>query len=130
MGGMFIGNIMFNQDLSDWDVSSVTIMNDIFKGCTSMNQKLCWDVSKVDTVCDIKLGTGTVSLLTYPYCLVDKRYPIGSQIVGNLMVISISFWFSFVFYFMINKLIKGKGSPYKYRGIGDGLVLENSNKEV
>lgn len=38
----------FNQDLSNWDVSSVTNMSGMFNGCTKFNQDINnWDVSSV-----------------------------------------------------------------------------------
>ena len=39
---------VFNQYISNWDVSNVTNMRDMFYGCKSFNQDLSqWDVSKV-----------------------------------------------------------------------------------
>ena len=38
----------FNQDISSWDVSSVTSMEGMFAGATSFNQNISsWDVSNV-----------------------------------------------------------------------------------
>ncbi len=48
MGRMFRGCTSFNQPLEKWDVSNVTDMNQMFWFCTSFNQPLeKWDVSKV-----------------------------------------------------------------------------------
>ena len=41
-------NTSFNQDISGWDVSSVTDMGQMFKGSSNFNQNLSsWDVSSV-----------------------------------------------------------------------------------
>ena len=38
----------FNSDISNWDVSNVTTMVEMFKNATSFNQDLSnWDVSNV-----------------------------------------------------------------------------------
>tara|TARA_B100001029_G_scaffold169017_1_gene163551 strand:- start:103 stop:720 length:618 start_codon:yes stop_codon:yes gene_type:complete len=64
MAGMFTGTFEFNQDISNWDVSSVTNMNEfyqdstliegfwfdfgMFSGAASFNQDISnWDVSNV-----------------------------------------------------------------------------------
>ena len=48
MGSMFISNIAFNGDLSDWDVSSVKDMAYMFSSTTVFNGDLSgWDVSSV-----------------------------------------------------------------------------------
>ena len=43
---MFQGATSFNQDLSGWDVSSITDTSSMFQGATSFNQNLSgWDIS-------------------------------------------------------------------------------------
>ena len=58
MGGMFSRATNFNQPLNDWNVSSVTDMNDMFAGATSFNQPLnSWNVSKVSRMVEMFANT-------------------------------------------------------------------------
>ncbi|MBT4413131.1 MAG: BspA family leucine-rich repeat surface protein, partial [Polaribacter sp.] len=48
MNNMFFGSDNFNQDISNWDVSSVIDMNNMFFGSDNFNQDISnWDVSNV-----------------------------------------------------------------------------------
>jgi surface protein len=50
MSVMF-ANTAFNQDISLWDVSAVTIMGSMFQNATAFNQDISsWDVSNVTTM--------------------------------------------------------------------------------
>ena len=51
---MFYGCKLFNQDISNWDVSNVTNMYSMFFKCLSFNQDISnWDVSNVEDYGDI-----------------------------------------------------------------------------
>merc|ERR1719174_2518386 len=40
---MFLNAVLFNSDLSEWDVSKVTNMDNMFADATSFEQNLCGD---------------------------------------------------------------------------------------
>ena len=49
MSVMFGGAISANPDVSKWNTSNVTSMNNMFNGATSANPDVSgWDTSKVD----------------------------------------------------------------------------------
>ena len=48
MDEMFVNCFKFNKDISSWDVSNVTDMTSMFNSCKSFNQDISkWNVSKV-----------------------------------------------------------------------------------
>merc|ERR1712226_1202177 len=71
MGVMFANAVAFHGDISQWDVSSVSIMSQMFDGASSFNQTLCWDIftSSPDTT-NIFTGSGG-SFLMFPNCRPD-----------------------------------------------------------
>ena len=48
MSSMFKNALLFNSNISNWDVSNVTSMHSLFRGCFSFNQDISnWNVSNV-----------------------------------------------------------------------------------
>ena len=59
-GGMFQGAIIFNQDISGWDVSNVTTMSGMFADAKLFNQDISgWDVSNVTTMSNMFKGASS-----------------------------------------------------------------------
>jgi surface protein len=57
MEAFFSGCTSFNQNISNWNVSSVTFMKTMFNGCTSFNQNISnWDVSSVNNMQEMFSG--------------------------------------------------------------------------
>jgi surface protein len=70
MYNMFSGCTNFNQNLSSWNVSSVTDMTAMFADCTSFDQDLSsWDISSVTTMADMFHGC-TLSTANYDSLLI------------------------------------------------------------
>ena len=62
MDYMFYDATRFNQDISDWDVSSVNYMYSMFDGAESFNQDISdWDVSSVTDMRYMFAGTDDLS---------------------------------------------------------------------
>ena len=71
MGGTFKEATSFNQDLSCWDVSSVTWFHSTFKN-SAMDRKLCWVVSGTSTTTNMFSGTtGSVDATCTAACAAE-----------------------------------------------------------
>ena len=56
------GYSSFNQDISNWDVSSVTYMSSMFDNAQSFNQDISdWDISSVEDMDGMFDGTDDLS---------------------------------------------------------------------
>ncbi len=47
MDNMFLNTNLFNQNIGSWDVGNVTIMSEMFANAKAFNQNLTWNVGKV-----------------------------------------------------------------------------------
>jgi surface protein len=74
MESMFQGASLFNEDISGWDITSVTNMNYMFEGASSFNQPIgLWDVSNVTTMISMFNGSSLFnqSLYNWPIEFTD-----------------------------------------------------------
>ena len=70
MTAMFNAVAVFNQDLSNWNVSNVTSMAEMFNGASAFNQNLgAWDVGNVGGMSNMLNGV-TLSRENYDSLLV------------------------------------------------------------
>ena len=73
MGGVFAGNLRFNEPIGNWDVSSVNDMDNMFSGAESFNQPIGnWDVSSVVYMNEMFMNT------------ISFNQPIGNWDVSNV----------------------------------------------
>ena len=67
---MFRNNVAFNQDISNWDVSAVTNMSNMFDGASAFNQDLnLWDVTSVTNMSSM-FNSITLSTANYDALLI------------------------------------------------------------
>jgi len=85
-GGIFYGELNFNQNISNWDVSQVTDMESMFYRATKFNQDIShWDVSKV---------TNMYTMFAYAY---DFNSNISSWDVGQVTDMGFMFDYNYNF---------------------------------
>ena len=58
MSNMFRKNTVFNQDLSEWDVSGLTKMDYMFSNATAFDQHLGWCITDGVTTSSFVSGSG------------------------------------------------------------------------
>jgi surface protein len=89
MSFLFDGQTAFNQDISTfgWDVSNVTTMEGMFRGCNAYNNSFgpCWDVSSVTNMSQMFLFAS------------DFDQDISSWNVGNVQNMNATFALAFSF---------------------------------
>jgi surface protein len=57
MGGMFYQAVAFNQEVSSWNVASVSNMYSMFNSATVFNQNLArWNVLRVNAAASVTEG--------------------------------------------------------------------------
>jgi surface protein len=68
MQNLFIGQSTFNSDISNWDVSSVIIMDGIFYGASSFNSNISrWNVGRVTTMKSMFYGASSFNQNLCPW---------------------------------------------------------------
>jgi surface protein len=124
MAGLFF-NTCFNQPIGNWDVSNVTLMNNMFQYNRCFNQPISnWDVSKVTSMVGMfdatpynhPLGDWNVSKVTnmrYMFYGTPFNQPIGNWDVSNVTNMD------FMFY----------GTPFNH-SIGDWNVSRVTNMDA
>ena len=92
MGGLFAKHVQkidamnyFNEDLSQWDVSSTTNMSHMFNACWSFNANLSkWDVSTVTNMDYMFYATGTFNqILCWDLSHLSNLQEMGDMFYGS-----------------------------------------------
>ena len=83
MAGMFRQASSFNGDLSEWDVSSVTNMVDMFLRASSFKQKLCWAAWVQSKANQIDMFAGSPGSISKKICtppIIDRELVVETDL--------------------------------------------------
>jgi len=70
---MFRKALTFNIDLSNWDVSKSTNFNAMFSFASAFNQALCWNVFTTSNKDNMFNGLVGAKLEPYPDCILGNK---------------------------------------------------------
>ena len=86
LSGLFINASIFNQDISSWDVSNITFMDEMFAGATSFNQDISsWDVSSVQNTSNM---FASATAFNNGSLTDDEAHPLTDWDTGSVIIMS------------------------------------------